>query len=71
MHPYHDYLTVNDAAAFLGVSGATLRNWDRSGKLKAFRHPANGYRLYSMEDLIAFREGAPPGGPEAARPHQR
>jgi len=46
-----DYLTVNDAAALLGVSKTTLRNWDRAGKLKARRHPLNGYRLYSREEL--------------------
>ena len=46
-----DYLTVNDAAALLGVSKATLRNWDRAGKLKARRHPLNRYRLYSIEEL--------------------
>jgi len=39
-------LTVGEAAAFLGVSPSTLRNWDRAGRLKAGRHPINGYRLY-------------------------
>lgn len=46
-----DYLTVGEAAAVLGVSPATLRNWDRSGKLKAYRHPVNGYRLYQLKEL--------------------
>jgi len=46
-----DYLTVNDAATLLGVSKATLRNWDRAGKLKARRHPLNRYRLYSRGEL--------------------
>ena len=45
------YLTVSEAADALGVSASTLRNWDRSGKLKATRHPINGYRLYRREDL--------------------
>jgi len=48
---FHDYITVRQAALMLGVSAATLRNWDRAGKLKAKRHPINGYRLYSVEDL--------------------
>ncbi len=48
------YLTVGEAASFLGVSTTTLRNWDRSGKLKAHRHPINGYRLYRREDLEAL-----------------
>lgn len=46
-----DFLTVSEAASALGVSPSTLRNWDRSGKLKAARHPINGYRLYKREDL--------------------
>ncbi|MGI8981071.1 MAG: MEDS domain-containing protein [Pirellulaceae bacterium] len=47
------YKTVGEAASFLGVSTATLRNWDRSGKLKPRRHPQNGYRIYLHEDLEA------------------
>ena len=46
-----DYLTISKAAEKLGTFVSTLRNWDRSGKLKARRHPANGYRLYLRKDL--------------------
>jgi excisionase family DNA binding protein len=46
-----DYLTVGEAASTLGVSRSTLRNWDKTGKLKAYRHPVNGYRLYSQAEL--------------------
>jgi excisionase family DNA binding protein len=46
-----DYLTVGEAATTLGVSRSTLRNWDKAGKLKPFRHPVNGYRLYNVRDL--------------------
>lgn len=49
-----DYLTVGEAAAFLGVSRDSLRRWDRSGKLKARRHPASNFRLYLKKDLEAF-----------------
>jgi excisionase family DNA binding protein len=45
------YLMVGEAAAHLGVSASTLRNWDRSGKLAAHRHPINGYRLYEKAEL--------------------
>jgi len=48
-----DYLTVGEAAELLGVSPWTLRNWDKSGKLKPRRHPKNGYRIYRHEDLTA------------------
>ena len=49
-----DYLTVGDAAKKLGVSRATLRNWDKAGKLKPYRHPVNGYRLYRQKELEAL-----------------
>lgn len=50
---FADYFMIGEAAEFLGVSAATLRNWDRSGKLKPRRHPQNGYRIYLHEDLAA------------------
>jgi len=46
-----DYMTVKEAAEFLGVSSSTLRNWDRAGKLTPRRHPVNGYRLYERSQL--------------------
>jgi len=48
------YLTVGEAAATLGVSRSTLRNWDKAGKLKPYRHPVNGYRLYNRNELSAL-----------------
>ncbi len=45
------YITIKEAAAFLGVNPMTLRNWDNQGKLKSRRHPINGYRLYKKDDL--------------------
>ena len=55
---FADCLTVGEAAEFLGVSTATLRNWDRNGKLKPRRHPQNGYRIYLHEDLEAVLRSA-------------
>lgn len=49
-----NYLTVGEAATALGVSRSTLRNWDKAGKLKPYRHPFNGYRLYSRNELDAL-----------------
>jgi MerR family transcriptional regulator, copper efflux regulator len=49
-----DFLTVGEAASTLGVSRSTLRNWDKAGKLKPHRHPVNGYRLYSRQELEAL-----------------
>ena len=48
---FSDYMTVKEAAEFLGISNETLRRWDRKGKLKAYRHPLNRYRLYKKQDL--------------------
>jgi DNA-binding transcriptional MerR regulator len=45
------YLQIKAAAAMLGVSVNTLRNWERAGKLVPIRHPMNGYRLYRKDDL--------------------
>lgn len=50
-----DYLTIKEAAKILGVTPLTLRNWDRSGRLKAYRHPINHYRLYKKGELEKFR----------------
>ena len=44
-------LTVKEAAKILGVTPLTLRNWDKSGKLYAGRHPFNNYRVYQREDI--------------------
>lgn len=63
-----EYLTVGEAAAFLGVSASTLRNWDRAGKLTAYRHPVNGYRLYEkkqLEDLLGQLRRTKREGPGA------
>jgi len=49
-----DYLRISEAADYLGVSPNTLRNWANAGKVAAFRHPVNGYRLFEQENLDAL-----------------
>ena len=44
-------LSVKEAAAMLGVTPLTLRNWDKNGKLQAMRHPLNNYRVYKLVDI--------------------
>jgi MerR family copper efflux transcriptional regulator len=51
MDTFKDFLTIKEAADFLGVTATTLRNWDRRKKLVPVRHPVNGYRLYRKSDL--------------------
>jgi len=53
MNNLQDYLRIKQAAAFLGVSESTLRNWGRDGKIPTYRHPINRYRLYKKSDLEA------------------
>lgn len=47
---------ISNASKILGVSAQTLRNWDKEGKLKPSIVTEHGYRYYSEEDLLAFRE---------------
>lgn len=50
------YLTIKEAAEMLGVTVLTLRNWDIKGKLVAYRHPMNNYRVYRLDQLeMLFR----------------
>jgi len=48
------YLTVKQVAKLLGVTPLTLRNWDKSGKLKAMRNPINNYRIYNATEIEFF-----------------
>ena len=47
----NQYITIKEASTILGVTKLTLRNWDKSGKLLAHRHPFNNYRVYKLEDI--------------------
>jgi DNA (cytosine-5)-methyltransferase 1 len=48
------YLTIKKTAKLLHVTPLTLRNWDKAGKLRAYRHPINNYRVYRLEQIEAF-----------------
>lgn len=45
------YLTVAEVARLLGITPLTVRNWDKKGKLVAYRHPVNNYRMYKIDDV--------------------
>lgn len=45
------YYTIHEMTELLGVTAQTLRNWDKSGKLKPHHKSANGYRYYAESDL--------------------
>lgn len=45
------YYTIHEMTEILGVTAQTLRNWDKSGKLKPHHTSPNGYRYYSEDSL--------------------
>jgi len=62
------FLTVKEIAALFGVTPLTVRNWDKKGKLSAYRNPLNNYRVYKTEDvetlLQHIERGTKPEPPE-------
>jgi DNA (cytosine-5)-methyltransferase 1 len=48
--------TLAEVSDLLGKSKETLRRWDNSGKLSAFREPMSNYRYYKREQLLPFEE---------------
>lgn len=58
-------LTIKAAAELLGVSQQTLRRWDNAGKLRAKRHPMNGYRLYPRDQVLILKRMISAEGAEA------
>lgn len=67
MKKIQDYLQIKEVAEFLGVTSATLRNWERLGKLASHRHPLNRYRLYKREDLEALLQSIDASKPLSSR----
>ncbi len=45
---------VAEAAEILGVSQGTVKTWADAGKIPMHKNPANGYRLFRRDDLLAF-----------------
>jgi len=56
------YFSIKEAAEILGVTPLTLRNWDKSGKFPAQRHPMNNYRVYKLSSLERIIEDIESGG---------
>jgi excisionase family DNA binding protein len=58
-----DWLTLGQAAKYLGVAQSTIRKWSDSGRLPAFYTPG-GHRRFRRSDLDQFL-GSSRGGPSA------
>lgn len=50
------FLNVKQVAKIMGVTSLTVRNWDKKGKLQAYRNPINNYRVYKIEDVEKLLE---------------
>jgi excisionase family DNA binding protein len=59
------WLTLGEAARYLGVAQSTIRKWSDRGRVRAFYTPGR-HRRYRREDLDAFLDSSGPdltGGP--------
>jgi excisionase family DNA binding protein len=54
-----DWLTLGQAARYLGVAQSTIRKWSDSGRVRAFKTPGR-HRRYRRGDLDAFLERSLP-----------
>jgi excisionase family DNA binding protein len=52
-----EWLTLGQAASYLGVAQSTIRKWSDSGRLSAFYTPG-GHRRFRRRDLDAFLAGS-------------
>ena len=56
-----EWLTLGQAARFLGVAQSTIRKWSDQGRVPAFYTPG-GHRRYRRSDLETFLDRSGPGG---------
>jgi excisionase family DNA binding protein len=62
-----EWLTLGQAAHFLGVAQSTIRKWSDQGRVPAFYTPGR-HRRYRRSDLEAFVARSGPGGKAKAGP---
>ena len=51
-----EWLTLGQAASYLGVAQSTVRKWSDGGRLSAFYTPG-GHRRFRRADLDSFLAG--------------
>jgi excisionase family DNA binding protein len=54
-----DWLTLGQAARYLGVAQSTIRKWSDNGRVRAFKTPGR-HRRYRRDDLDAFLQRSAP-----------
>src|SRR5438132_5900864 len=59
-----EWLTLGQAARFLGVAQSTIRKWSDQGRVPAFYTPG-GHRRFRRGDLEAFLARSGPGRQQA------
>src|SRR5919202_339445 len=57
-----EWMTLGQAAKYLGVAQSTIRKWSDLGRVPAFS-PPGGHRRYRRTDLDAFLDRSGPGKP--------
>ena len=57
-----EWLTLGQAATYVGVAQSTMRKWTDSGRVSSFKTPG-GHRRYRRNDLDQFLEGSGRVGP--------
>ena len=62
-----EWLTLGQAARFLGVAQSTIRKWSDQGRVPAFYTPG-GHRRYRRTDLETFLERSGPAGQTKSGP---
>jgi excisionase family DNA binding protein len=62
-----DWLTLGQAAKYLGVAQSTIRKWSDLGRVPAFYTPG-GHRRYRRSDLDTFLERSGPGAKDRTGP---
>src|SRR5260221_9664104 len=62
-----EWLTLGQAARFLGVAQSTIRKWSDQGRVPAFYTPG-GHRRYRRTDLDSFLDRSGPGGRSKSGP---
>lgn len=62
-----DWLTLGQAAKFLGVAQSTIRKWSDQGRVPAFYTPGR-HRRFLRSDLEAFVDRSGPGASEGGGP---